>query len=291
MPFNPQWIKPNAKGLLLYASSLFVALNLLPTPMFRYSAMSGRAAVIWPWPWALAAISISIALYVLSMRAGSGLPKTGAAQTLAGPLAIIPLSLLVAIAIGLFVYVPPEVHGNLERHLFLQGNTDWGGGCTFAAFISLYVAFGFLSAWYLSLSLETLPASVSYGRALLKSIWILKFHALLFFAAGIAPWSYDARVTPNDFRNLFLFAALVYACSIAWVAALRNLRLPRAARLALAPLFTVLWLVLGSDGNTARAGQLVHAGQDPQPIVRGVRHGIMLSWHRLCDSALGDVSE
>ena len=61
------------------------------------------------------------------------------------------------------------------------------------------------------------------------------------------------------------------------------------ARLALAPLFVVLWLVLGSDGNTARAGQIVYAGQDPQPIVRGVRHGVMLAWHRLCDGVLGDI--
>lgn len=149
--------------------------------------------------------------------------------------------------------------------------------------------FGFTAAWYLTLVLRDFPAALSFRRALLKSLRCLKSHLLFFIIAGTTCWNYDTFVTPNDFRNIFLFAALVYAFSILWIVALRNVRLPLPARLALAPLFVVLWLILGSDGNTARAGQLVHAGQDPQPIVRGVRHGVMLAWHHLCDSVFGDI--
>ena len=285
------WIKPNLKGALLFFSALFIALNLLPMPTFTYSAMSCRAAVSWPMAWTGTAFALALLLYGLSMRLGAACPRQGAARMLTGPLLIIPQGLAIAISVALFIYEPPEIHGHLERHLFLQGNTDWGGGGLFAGIVAIYVAFGFTAAWHLALSLQDLPASVSFGRACLKSLGILKFHLLLFLVAGTAPWPYDARVTPNDFRNLFLFAAGIYACTLLWIVALRTVRLPMSARLALAPLFTVLWLILGSDGNTARAGQLVQAGQDPQPIVRGVRHGLMLSWHRLCDSALGDIGK
>lgn len=283
------YLKPNLKGFLIFLSTVFVALNLLPMPNFGYSAMTYRFSISWPWPWALAAIGIAVVLYLLSMRLGAALPHQGSLRLLTGPLLIIPLGLLIAIAVGFFIYVPPEIHRNLERHLFLQGSTDLGGGCLFAGTTSLYVFFGFTAAWYLTLVLRDFPAALSFRRVLLKSLWCLKFHLLFFIIAGTACWNYDAFVTPNDFRNIFLFAALVYALSILWIVALRNIRLPLPARLALAPLFVVLWLILGSDGNTARAGQLVHAGQDPQPIVRGVRHGVMLAWHHLCDSVLGDI--
>ena len=183
------------------------------------------------------------------------------------------------------------MHGHLERHLFLQGNTDEGGGCLFAGTIALNVAFGLTAAWYLVLALPHDGPPASYGRTLLRALWRLKVHLLAFILGGTANLEYDARVTPNDFRNLFLFAALLYSFSVAFVAALHRTRLSLAPRLALAPLFTVAWLVIGSDGNTARAGQLVQSGEDPQPIVRGVRHRIMLSWHHLCDAALGDLGD
>ena len=286
---NSDWYKPNAKGLLLYASALVVALNLLPMPQFRYSAMDFTGGISWPRPWALAAVAIALALYALSMRAGRALPRQGAARSLTGPCAIVPLGVFAAAVVGLAIYEPPELHGDLERHLFLQGSTDLGGGTTFAAVVALYVLFGFTAAWHLVLVLARRPPIPSFGRALLAALWTLKFHLLVFAVAGTAPWSYDARVAPNDFRNLFLLAACVYAASIVWIVVLRNLRLPLPARLALAPLFTALWLVVGSDGNTARAGQHVCAGQNPHPIVRGARHGLMLRWHRLCDDALGDI--
>jgi hypothetical protein len=204
---------------------------------------------------------------------------------------IIPQGLIVAIAVGMFMYEPPEIHKHLERHISFQGNTDWGGGCLFAGTIALYVAFGFTAAWYLVLKMQEVEWPASFGANLLRAIWLLKYHILAFVVGGIANIGYDARVTPNDFRNMFLLATVIYACSVLLIVALQSTRLSLVPRLLLAPLFTVLWLIVGSDGNTARAGQLVQAGQDPQPITRGTRHAIMLSWHRLCDSAFGDIGE
>ena len=85
---NAAWYKPNPKGFLIYASALVVALNLLPSPQFRYSAMDRTAGVSWPWPWTLTALALALALYVLSMRAGRALPRQGAARALTGPYAI-----------------------------------------------------------------------------------------------------------------------------------------------------------------------------------------------------------
>ena len=112
---SPFW-KPNLKGVLIFLSALFVVLNLFPTPNFRYSAMTYRFSVSWPWPWPLAVMGSTLLLYALSMRAGSALPAQGSARLLTGPLLIIPLGLLIAIAVGFFIYVPPEIHGPLERH-------------------------------------------------------------------------------------------------------------------------------------------------------------------------------
>ncbi len=140
------YLKPNLKGFLIFLSTVFVALNLLPMPNFGYSAMTYRFSISWPWPWALAAIGIAVVLYLLSMRLGAALPHQGSLRLLTGPLLIIPLGLLIAIAVGFFIYVPPEIHRNLERHLFLQGSTDLGGGCLFAGTTSLYVFFGFTAA-------------------------------------------------------------------------------------------------------------------------------------------------
>ena len=286
---SPFW-KPNLKGVLIFLSALFDVLNLFPMPNFRYSAMTYRFSVSWPWPWPLAVIGSTLLLYALSMRAGSSLPAQGSWRLLTGPLLIIPMGLLLAVATGAFLYVPPEITGRPEHLLFLQGSTDMGGGCLFAALASLYVFFGFTASWHLTLRLNELPVPLPLGKTIVHSLWLLKYHLLIFLVASPCLWTYDAAVLPNDFRNLSLFAALVYALSILWVATLRNIRLSRRARLILAPLFTMLWLVLGSDGQTARAGQIVYAYQNPKPIVRGLRHGLMLDWHRLCDSSLGDIA-
>jgi hypothetical protein len=51
----------------------------------------------------------------------------------------------------------------------------------------------------------------------------------------------------------------------------------------------ILWYSVGSDGTTAKAGQILLAGQDPQPIVRSTRHAIMLKWHGMIDGLLGNM--
>ena len=210
---------------------------------------------------------------------------------LLGPWMIIPTGVVFAL-LSLFIYGdPPEIHGNLERAVFLQGNTDMGGGCLFAATVGLYVTFGFTAAWYLVLKMQESTTPVSFSRDLLKSLWHLKFHIIAFIIGGTANLSYDARVTPNDFRNMFLLAGLIYFLTVSAIVGMNRLHLPLSARLALAPVFTIVWLITGSDGITARAGQLVQSGQDPKPVTRSSRHAIMLSWHHLCDSALGDIAK
>ena len=209
------------------------------------------------------------------------------ATFLVGPWMIIPTAFVFALLSLLIYGDPPEIHGNLERALFLQGNTDMGGGCLFAVTVGLYVTFGFTAAWYLVLKMQEAAPPASFGKDLLKAIWFLKFHIVAFVIGGTADFSYDNRVTPNDFRNMFLLAGSIYTLSVLLIVGLNRINLPLPFRLAVAPLFTAIWLILGSDGNTARAGQLVQSGQDPEWNLRGVRHRTMLAWHRACDSVFG----
>lgn len=219
------------------------------------------------------------------------MPKDGVGLLLTGPLMIIPQALVVAGLVGGILYEPPEIHRQLEKHIFFQGNTDWGGGCLFAGTVALYVAFGFTAAWYLVLKMKKSATTSSFGRDLLKALWFLKFHIVAFIIGGVADLGYDTRVTPNDFRNMFVLAGVIYACSIVLVVWLCRWHLPSSIRLAVAPLFTVLWLIIGSDGNTARAGQLVQSGQDPEWQPRGARHRIMLTWHQACDRVFGSKGQ
>jgi len=208
---------------------------------------------------------------------------------LLGPWMLIPVAFAIAYLVGLHVYEPPEIHRDLERHIFLQGSTDLGGGCLFAGTIALYVAFGFLAAWYVTLKLDETGPDTSLRQTIKRAVWILRFHILAFVAGGTINIGYDSRVTPNDFRNLFLFVAMLHGFSIILISYLHHSRLTLRWKLILAPLLTVLWLIIGADGNTARAGQLVQSGQDPQPVVRSARHHLMLTWHEQCDRFLGDV--
>ena len=214
-----------------------------------------------------------------------------AANFICGPWMIIPIAFFFAMLSFIIYGDPPEMHGDLERALFLQGNTDLGGGTLFAATIGLYVGYGFTAAWYLLIQLSAIPRTLTFSQRLIKSLWIMKFHILAFGVGGTAHFGYDARVTPNDFRNLFLFVSSLYIASMLLIVYLNGTEIPLIAKFALAPLFTILWLIIGSDGNTARAGQLVQSGQDPQPIIRSYRHSIMLSWHRICDNTLGDITK
>lgn len=283
------WIRPNVRGVLLLLAVVVIGLSIIPTPTISYCLDTGEEMTSGSWWYMSAIITLILVAYPFCMRISSRRPPQGVVRLLTGPLLIIPQGLVVAAAVGMYVYEPPEIHGDLERHLFLQGNTDWGGGCLFAGTMALYVAFGFTAAWYLTLALSDLPRIDGFWVRWRKAVWILKFHLLAFLIGGTANLGYDARVTPNDFRNMFLFAAFLYLLSVCFITALSRTRFRLRIKLLLAPLFTVLWLIVGSDGNTQRAGQRVQSGQDPQPIVRSERHRIMMSWHALCDHVFGDI--
>ena len=210
---------------------------------------------------------------------------------LLGPGMLLPMGFVVAWLVGGVLYTPPEMTGKLEHMLFFQGSTDLGDGCFFAATMALYIYFGFTAAGYLTLRLSEAPPAQTFGADLRRALWLLRFHIAAFLIGGMGNIGADGRVTPNDFRNMFLFVGVLYTGSIFLIVLLRRSMKSTAVRLLMAPALIVLWLIVGSDGNTARAGQLVQSGQDPQSIVRSVRHGIMLVWHRGCDALLGDVDK
>jgi hypothetical protein len=201
-------------------------------------------------------------------------------------------ALLLPIALaGIFVFgsYSPAAITQAKLPLFLQGSTDYGDSNIFAVTIALYVIFGVLGAWHLALRLSASARTASALQGYLAALWILKVHVALFVVFGVLTWREDRRITPNDFRNMFLLAALLYAASVwlvVWLSR-RSTRLP--LKLLVAPAFIYLWLVVGSDGNTAKAGQERYSGEDPQWRPRGVRHAIMLQWHRACDRLLGDI--
>jgi hypothetical protein len=283
------WFKPNLKGALFFGVLASILLCFMPSPTYTISLAGDSHTQTTSWPWLAMGICavLVVLLYPFSMWAGRRMPKEGLGTLLTGPLMIFPQAIVVAGFVGGFLYEPPEIHRQLGKHIFFQGNTDWGGGCLFAGTVALYVAFGFTSAWYLVLKMQESATPTSFGKSLLKAVWFLKFHIAAFVIGGIAELGYDSRVTPNDFRNMFVLAGAIYALSIVLIVSLNTLRLSLSLRLIVAPLFTVLWLIIGSDGNTARAGQLVQSGQDPEWMPRGTRHRIMLGWHQACDAVLG----
>src|SRR5204863_4672074 len=137
---------------------------------------------------------------------------------------------------------------------------------------------------------ELEPATASFAERLRGGAWRLSLHWTCFLFGGLG-WSYDRWVKPNDLRNMFLLAVLVFAASSLWVTWLSRRAIPRRARLLAAPLMIILWLIVGSDGTTTKAGQVLNSGVNPQETPRGLRHGVMLGWHRLCDGVLGDLAE
>ena len=88
---------------------------------------------------------------------------------------------------------------------------------------------------------------------------------------------------------MFVLVLLLYVASFGVVTWLSRRRLPLAAKVLISPVILYLWLVIGSDGNTPKAGQMLYAGQAPTRTARGIRHGIMLRWYRVCDIVLRDL--
>ncbi len=207
---------------------------------------------------------------------------------LAHPAMIIPLAVVVAGYFGR--YSPAQITQLQEVPLFLQGSTDMGGSDLFSGTVALYVSFGLLGSIYLVLRLTARLTNYSYASDLVFSLWALKFHIVAFVIGGTMFWGYgyDSRITPNDFRNIFFLATFVYFLTILFIPALIRIHLPLILKLILAPLIIYLWLFMGWDGNTAKAGQVLLSGQNPAISPRGIRHKVMLSWHQLCDNILGD---
>jgi hypothetical protein len=199
---------------------------------------------------------------------------------------IVPIAIVVAAYFGR--YTPQQITELQEVPLFLQGSTDMGGSDLFAATVALYVVFGVLGAVRLTIRLADLPDSAGLLERLVFSVRVLALHAILFVVGGTSLFGYDTRITPNDFRNMFLLALLLYTLSVLWVVVLSRTSWNRWLKLSAGLLFVTAWLIVGSDGNTAKAGQVLQAGQDPAPLVRSGRHALMLSWHRTCDELLGD---
>lgn len=220
---------------------------------------------------------------------GSGDTSLRCLRRISHPAAIVPIAVITSLWFGR--YSPQQITELQEVPLFLQGSRDMGGSDLFAATMALYVVFGVLGAFYLTFALSDLPTLHPWPLELPRALWILKWHVAAFVFGGTSNWEYDSRIGPNDFRNMFLFVSLLYAGSILLVVAVSRTNLSLPARLTLAPGVICLWLVVGSDGNTAKAGQVVMAGQDPRPVARSIRHGLMLRWHEVCDSLLGDLKK
>ena len=211
-----------------------------------------------------------------------------AGVVLLGPLSLIPVGIILVMLFG--SYTSEEI-GHLQAiPMFLQGSTDWGGSLTFAIVMAAYITFGVSGSLYLTLRLAKVAPQGKFFADFARSLWFLKYHWVALFVLNVHTIDYDRRIDPNDFRNMFLLASCIYLLSIVLIIVLYRLRrLNLWHRLVLSPLFMVAWLLLGSDGTTAKAGQVLNAGVDPQWIPRSTRHRVMLEWHRLCDDVLGDV--
>jgi hypothetical protein len=175
-----------------------------------------------------------------------------------------------------------------ERFLFFQGSIDMGGACLFAGWIMLYVVFGFTAGWYLVLKLSQIPYQ-SFSQSLIKYLWILTYHIAAFLCGGIMLFPGDGDTASNDFRNMFLFVCVLYGFSIAFICLLHKSQMKMRLKLFLSPLFISIWLFIGSDSNTKRAGQFVSPEKNHVYQIRGKRHQVMVAWHKFCDSLLGEV--
>ncbi len=206
------------------------------------------------------------------------------------------------------VLPPAEVTHRPESFLFLQGGCDWGGAIEFVLLAIFLVFFGLLAACHLSLRLRALREPLPFWPRLrlafriLRPFFVLFLVVLLLFFTEHMPHILLVRegcapvrvalfkfhgITELDVPVLLMTAVAVYLASFFFIAWMDGTRLPGWAKTLLAPLFLALWLALGSDGQTPRAGQMLQDWEAPFPATRGFRHGTMLAWRRLCLLPLG----
>lgn len=207
-----------------------------------------------------------------------------------GPWMLLPWTVIV-IYLFLQIFQTPEMSHDYEKFIFFQGSIDWGDAAIFASTILLYIFFGVTAALYLTLKLEELSSKLSLSSLLVKSLKILKWHIICFVISGIIFMPLDSQSASNDFRNMFLFLCVIYTLNLLFIIFLKKyVRWNNYLKLAIAPFFIMLWIIIGSDGNTPRAGQFVSSNKGYIYQTRGMRHCIMMTWHRFCDSVLGDIN-
>jgi hypothetical protein len=88
----------------------------------------------------------------------------------------------------------------------------------------------------------------------------MRFHIGLFVWGGTANLSYDAWIPPNDFRNMFILAAVLYSLTLVLIVIMNRRSLSTIVQLILSPCFMLAWYIVGSDGTTAKSGQILLAG-------------------------------
>lgn len=226
-----------------------------------------------------------------------------------GPWMILPLGwALVRLGDNLFYWrelLPAERTRRPEVLPFFQGSNDLGGVGYGIAALALAV-FAVTAAWHLSLRLRAFHERVGFGRRVGRAFAVLSPFFAVFLAATafvVAETVLDrlegrdglgrtglfvaGPSTDADIAVVFLTAAAVYALSVLFVAWLDGTRLRGPVKTLLAPAVAVLWFVLGADGQTPRAGQMLEASWEPLPAVRGARHGAMVAWNDLCLALMG----
>ena len=207
-----------------------------------------------------------------------------------GPWMILPWAvILFFLTLPVLNALPAEYSGRPEYLLFFQGSDDWGGSQGFAFTAALLAFFAVSASVHLSLRLRAFARPAGFLRRLGRSLLVLLPHIAVFAwvlvlaVGGVltekATYGY-LTACDLDPLALMLVAATVYAASLVWIAALEGSRLGPRAKTCLAPFFAFVWFVLAGDGQTPRAGQMLQAGWEPLPAVRGVRHGAMLAWRR-----------
>lgn len=207
-----------------------------------------------------------------------------------GPWMLLPWTVIVTY-LFLQIFQTPEMSHDYEKYIFFQGSIDWGEAAIFANTILLYIFFGVTAALYLTLKLEELSSKLSLSSLFVKSLNVLKWHIICFVISGIIFLPLDSQSASNDFRNMFLFLCAIYILNLIFIIFLKKyVTLKNYLKLAIAPFFIMLWIVIGSDGNTPRAGQFVSSNKGYVYQTRGIRHCIMMKWHRLCDSIFGDIN-
>jgi len=212
--------------------------------------------------------------------------KSNIVKVLIGPWMFIPQIFLGTFTI-LSIYQRPMETGVFDKFLFFQGSIDMGCELIFVATIALYVLFGFIASWYAVLKLEELDNKSTFLQMFTYLVKVLKYHIAIFIFWGIL-CDCDARIIPNDFRNMFLLVFFLYLFTMILIVIMRKLNLSRGIRLIIAPIFIVIWLIIGSDGNTARAKQIPIWNDNPHYVVTSKKHAIMIAWHNLCDDFFGD---